>query len=301
MRSFRRLDPSYFITRPSTSTTDTRLVEDLDAGRVLLDVARHLEIHQLRAQDHLVSWLERSGSAGARDHRVLRCRWRNSYGGLAGAQSFSRLYPVPNMDHCSGGATTDRFDLLTPLAQWVENGTAPGPSRCGQHAARTSMPRLISCGVLRYGCVGNAPTTRSRPLCPYPQEARFTGSTTMVQRCTGGDKSGGSRQRFELHLHYAVAPVFAVSRRRDSTCRAVGVDAIVRAGPSAQPSGQSGVRVDCQVTICHWPPLLAQTSVKRTPKLLGRPCDMTLILHDPVSTTVSPRSWALTSDGTTEV
>jgi hypothetical protein len=26
----------------------------------------------------------------------------------------------------------------------------------------------------------NAPTTRSRPLCPYPQQARFTGSRTVV-------------------------------------------------------------------------------------------------------------------------
>ena len=26
----------------------------------------------------------------------------------------------------------------------------------------------------------NAPTTRSRPLCPYPQEARFIGSTPIV-------------------------------------------------------------------------------------------------------------------------
>ena len=51
----------------------------------------------------------------------------NRYGGLQASQSFSRLYPVPNMDHCTGGATTDQFDLLTPLTQWVESGTAPGP------------------------------------------------------------------------------------------------------------------------------------------------------------------------------
>ena len=49
------------------------------------------------------------------------------FGGLKRAQNFSRFYPVPNMGHCSGGAATDKFDLLTPLANWVENGTPPGP------------------------------------------------------------------------------------------------------------------------------------------------------------------------------
>jgi feruloyl esterase len=97
-------------------------------------------------------------------------------GGLQAIQSFSRLYPVPNMDHCTGGATTDQFDMLTPIVQWVENGTAP-----------TSVPATgtnFTAAVYQVGFVtgapDNAPTTRSRVLCPYPQEARFTGSTTMV-------------------------------------------------------------------------------------------------------------------------
>ena len=32
------------------------------------------------------------------------------YGGLQASQSFSRLYPVPNIDHCTSGATTNQFD-----------------------------------------------------------------------------------------------------------------------------------------------------------------------------------------------
>jgi hypothetical protein len=98
------------------------------------------------------------------------------HGGLEAAQDFSRLYPVPNMGHCSGGATTDHFDMLTPLAKWVENGTAPGPITASGTSfnAATYQVGFVS------GAPDNAPTTRSRPLCPYPQEARFTGSTTMV-------------------------------------------------------------------------------------------------------------------------
>lgn len=78
-------------------------------------------------------------------------------GGLAGAAAFSRFYPVPNMGHCRGGPATDQFDLLSPLVQWVENGISPGP--------------VVASGTH----FTTAPTTRSRPLCPYPQQARFIG------------------------------------------------------------------------------------------------------------------------------
>ena len=100
----------------------------------------------------------------------------NQHGGLQKVQSFSRLYPVPNMDHCTGGATTDQFDMLTPLTQWVENGQAPGAvtARGTNFTAAVYQVPFVS------GPPANAPTTRSRPLCPYPQEARFTGSTTVV-------------------------------------------------------------------------------------------------------------------------
>src|SRR5205814_4212996 len=64
---------------------------------------------------------------------------------------------------------------------------------------------------------------------------------------------------------------------------------------------QSGVRVDCQATICHWPDLLTQTSVKRTPKFIALPPELTLMRALPVRTTVSPRSCAFTSEGTTAV
>jgi hypothetical protein len=97
-------------------------------------------------------------------------------GGLRAIQNFSRLYPIPNMDHCTGGATTDQFDMLTPLVQWVENGDAPGSVTAHgvNFNSTTYQVGFVS------GAPDNAPTTRSRPLCPYPQEARFTGSTTLV-------------------------------------------------------------------------------------------------------------------------
>jgi hypothetical protein len=65
----------------------------------------------------------------------------------------SRFYSVPNMGHCDGGGV-DSFDLLGPLVDWVEQGTAPSAIR----ATSRAQPGL------------------SRPLCPWPQYARYKGA-----------------------------------------------------------------------------------------------------------------------------
>jgi hypothetical protein len=56
---------------------------------------------------------------------------------------------------------------LTPLVNWVEKGHAP-------HSVIASGTNFVS-----------APTTRSRPLCPYPEEVRYAGPN-------GGDLSNAS-------------------------------------------------------------------------------------------------------------
>jgi hypothetical protein len=88
------------------------------------------------------------------------------------ASNFARYFPVPGMNHCSGGPATDQFDMLTPLVAWVEQGQAPDSVRAqargaGNAAAvNTDLPTDWS-------------ATRSRPLCPYPQVARYTGSGSV--------------------------------------------------------------------------------------------------------------------------
>jgi Tannase and feruloyl esterase len=68
--------------------------------------------------------------------------------------SWSRIYFVPGMGHCQGGsASLDRFDMLSAVVDWVEKGVAPD--------------RVIATGPAFPG--------RSRPLCPYPQHAEYTG------------------------------------------------------------------------------------------------------------------------------
>ena len=75
-------------------------------------------------------------------------------GGAEKVAEWSQIYLVPGMGHCGGGPALDQFDLLTPLVNWVEKGTAP-----------TSVT-----------ATGRAFPGRSRPLCPYPLHAHYKGS-----------------------------------------------------------------------------------------------------------------------------
>lgn len=79
-----------------------------------------------------------------------------------GQADFARFYPVPGMNHCNGGPAADAFDLLTPLVEWVENGTEPGTVTATARADNDEAPEALR--------------GASRPLCAAPQVARFTGS-----------------------------------------------------------------------------------------------------------------------------
>lgn len=85
------------------------------------------------------------------------------------AADFARYYPVPGMAHCSGGPSTDQFDLLTPLVNWVEKGIAPG-------AVTASARGPGAPGGANGEVPPNWSPGRTRPLCPWPQVARYNGS-----------------------------------------------------------------------------------------------------------------------------
>ena len=101
---------------------------------------------------------------------------------VADADQFSRLYMVPGMAHCSGGTGVSEFgqvssgivaaapktDIFRALMAWSEKGETP---------ASITAARVV-----------NGAVTRTRPLCPYPQVARHTGSGSTDDaanfRCT---------------------------------------------------------------------------------------------------------------------
>ena len=72
------------------------------------------------------------------------------------ASSSLRLFMVPGMGHCGGGEGPNTFDMMVPLEQWVEKGQAP--------------TRVVASHST------NGRVDRTRPLCAYPQVARYTGT-----------------------------------------------------------------------------------------------------------------------------
>ena len=72
---------------------------------------------------------------------------------------FVRLFMVPGMFHCGGGVGTSIFDAATPLVNWVE--TSKGPQRI--EASRVVTGKVV----------------RTRPLCAYPQVARYKGTGSI--------------------------------------------------------------------------------------------------------------------------
>jgi len=81
-------------------------------------------------------------------------RMAKANGGMEKVQNWSRMFLVPGMYHCRGGEfALDNFDLLTPLVNWVEKGTAPDS--------------VVAKGKAFPG--------RTRPLCAYPKYTFYTG------------------------------------------------------------------------------------------------------------------------------
>ncbi|MCS7101910.1 MAG: tannase/feruloyl esterase family alpha/beta hydrolase [Burkholderiaceae bacterium] len=111
-----------------------------------------------------IEWFRRLNGPHGHAHRPAKDE--NRHGGAA--QAFARLYLVPGMAHCSGGAATDQFDLLTPLVQWVEKGLPPQAVTAQARGAGNPG------GVNPEVPAGWAPN-RTRPLCPYPKAAHYVG------------------------------------------------------------------------------------------------------------------------------
>ena len=80
-------------------------------------------------------------------------------GGYDRTRDFYRLFVAPGMGHCSGGPGPNTFDALSALEAWVEKGQAPD--------------KLIA----THSTAGKV--DRSRPLCPYPQVARYLGKGSI--------------------------------------------------------------------------------------------------------------------------
>jgi feruloyl esterase len=79
--------------------------------------------------------------------------------GAKETDDFYRFFPVPGMFHCQGGPGCGDVDWLAAAVNWVEKGIAPS-MLIGAH-------------------VEKGETKRTRPICMYPNMARYKGSGSI--------------------------------------------------------------------------------------------------------------------------
>jgi len=73
---------------------------------------------------------------------------------MGNTADFLRLFMAPGMAHCGGGVGPNQFDAIGALDEWVTKNAAPN--------------KLIA-----------SRPNRTRPLCPYPNVARYKGSGSI--------------------------------------------------------------------------------------------------------------------------
>lgn len=129
----------------------------------------------INAKDTDISAFRKAGGKlilwhGWSDHALMAERTIEYYEDVADrlgsrkrADRFMRLFLAPGMHHCSSGPGPNVFDALTALENWVEKGQAPASMLATKYVNNS-----VALGI-----------ERTRPLCPYPQRARYIGTGSI--------------------------------------------------------------------------------------------------------------------------
>jgi feruloyl esterase len=83
----------------------------------------------------------------------------DSMGGEKKTADSIRLFLEPGMGHCSGGEGPNKFDKVAAIENWVEKSIAPDKM------------------IASHSTAGKV--DRTRPLCPYPQVAKYKGTGSI--------------------------------------------------------------------------------------------------------------------------
>jgi pimeloyl-ACP methyl ester carboxylesterase len=151
----------YFVTPPDRSLT--ALSFDFDKDPVRMDA--HSWIFDTAADTELKGFKARGGKLliahGMADPIFSPLESQTYFTKLQasnGGKEMSRLFQIPGMGHCQGGASTDSWDGLQAMVDWVEKGLAP--------------ESIVAKGTQVF-------PGRTRPICAYPKFAVYIGSGSI--------------------------------------------------------------------------------------------------------------------------
>lgn len=143
----------YFVTPPDRSLTNLGFDFDKDPSRM----DAHSWIFNTADDAKLAAYKARGGKLliahGLADpifspHESVDYLQRLTAENGASTPDFARLFLIPGMAHCQGGAATDSWDGLDAMVNWVEKGEAPA--------------QILAKGTTVF-------PGRSRPLCAWPR------------------------------------------------------------------------------------------------------------------------------------
>jgi feruloyl esterase len=143
---------------------------DRGVGRMVDQVQTRIDAFKNRGGKAIVYQGWQDPVVNALDTIAYYERVRARQGSQDTIDGFFRLFLVSGMGHCAGGTGTTNFgnqngpavvidaqhDLLAALDLWVEKATPPA--------------RIVAARVQA------GKTVRTRPLCPYPLQARYSGT-----------------------------------------------------------------------------------------------------------------------------
>lgn len=153
----------YFVTPPDRSLTALGFDFDKDPARMdahswMFDTAADSELKDFKARGGKL--LIAHGMADPIFSPLESEAYFNKLQQSIGGKEMSRLFQIPGMGHCQGGAATDSWDGLQAMVDWVEKGQAP--------------ERIEAKGSQVF-------PGRTRPLCAYPRVAMYKGSGNIEE------------------------------------------------------------------------------------------------------------------------
>ena len=150
----------YFVTPPDRSLSIYKFDFDLDPQRMdahawIFNTADDVKLSEFQARGGKLMFIHGMADPIFSADEMVDYYQRLTAQNGPQTNAFARLFLVPGMGHCAGGAATDSIDGLGKLVDWVEKGQPP-----------KSVP---ASGTAVY-------PGRTRPLCAYPQYAHYKGT-----------------------------------------------------------------------------------------------------------------------------